>query len=233
MMNDETSVGRSASAGGTTVDRTTVDRAVVTARHRGLLAELVAPGDWWDGADRRAVMEEARAARGCAACCDAGRHDATAALPDAAVEVVHRVVNGSGQLDRAWADAQIDRLGDAPYAELIGVTATVVAIDVTARSIGDPPAVLPDAVAGAPARERPSDVGDIGAWIPMTVEKQLANVSRALSLVPRTNATWRALVTESYSRGPEMLELVWDRALSRPQIELIASRVSTLQECFY
>ena len=67
----------------------------------------------------------------------------------------------------------------------------------------------------------------------MTEEKLLANVSRALSLVPRTNATWRALVAESYSRGPEMLELTWERALTRPQTELIAAQVSRLQECFY
>ena len=67
----------------------------------------------------------------------------------------------------------------------------------------------------------------------MTEEKLLANVSRALSLVPRTNAVWRTLVTESYSRGPEMLELTWQRALTRPQTELIAAQISRLQECFY
>ena len=46
-------------------------------------------------------------------------------------------------------------------------------------------------------------------------------------------ATWRALVNESYSRGPQMLELTWERALTRPQVELIAAHVSRLQECFY
>ena len=29
-------------------------------------------------------------------------------LPAAAVEVIHRVVNDSGRLTRAWADVQID-----------------------------------------------------------------------------------------------------------------------------
>ena len=61
----------------------------------------------------------------------------------------------------------------------------------------------------------------------------LANVSRALSLVPLTNTTWRTLVNDSYSRGPQMLTLTWERALSRPQIELIAARVSQLNDCFY
>jgi hypothetical protein len=147
--------------------------------------------------------------------------------------VIDRVVNDSGSLTPAWAADQIDVLGDGPYAELVGVTAIITALDVFARAIGDPPLDLLPPQPGLPAGERPAGVGDVGAWIAMTEEKALANVSRALSLVPRTNATWRALVTESYSRGPEMLELTWDRALTRPQVELVAAQVSRLQECFY
>jgi hypothetical protein len=202
-----------------------VDHQTIAALQGRLLTELAAPGDWWDGASRRAIMEEARvAAAGLAA---------RGPLPAAAVEVIHRVVNDSGQLTRAWADDQIDALGDGPYAEVVGVTAIVTALDVFARAIGDHPPDLLAPVDGSPAAERPDGVGDVGAWIAMTEEKALANVSRALSLVPRTNATWRALVTESYSRGPQMLELTWERALTRPQIELVAAQISKLQECFY
>jgi hypothetical protein len=193
----------------------------VTERHRRLLGELTGPGDWWDGAARREIMAEARAP------------GASDALPPAAVEVVRRVVSESGRLDRTWADAQIAVLGAERYAEVVGVTAIVTAVDVYARAVGDDALELPEATAGPPAAERPPGVGDVGAWIPMTLDKALANVSRALSLVPRTNATWRALVTESYSRGPEMLELTWSRALTRPQIELVAATVSRQQECFY
>ena len=210
-----------------------VDVDTVGALHQRLLAELATPGDWWDATARRALMEEARAARGCARCADGGGHDPTAALPVAAIEVVHRVVNEPGRLTRSWADRQIDELGDARYAEIVGVTATVVAIDVAARSMGDVAPALADPVDGPPAGFRPEDVGPVGAWIPMTEVKLLANVTRALSLVPRTNATWRSLVTESYSRGPQMLELTWRRALTRPQTELIAAQVSRLQGCFY
>ncbi len=177
-------------------------------------------------------MEESRAARRCAVC-PADQHAATDALSASAVEVIHRVVNDSGSLTRSWAEVHIDSLGDAYYAELVAVTAIIVAIDVYTRAIGDRQHDLLAPIEGPPAAERPDDVGDVGAWIPMTQTKQLANVSRALSLVPRTNATWRALVTESYSRGPEMLELTWQRALTRPQIELIAAQVSRLQQCFY
>jgi hypothetical protein len=154
-------------------------------------------------------------------------------LPATAVEVIHRVVNHSYRLSRAWAEVQVGDLGDGPYAEVVGVTATLVALDVYARSIGDSPPELLPPVDGPPAAERPDGVGDVGAWIAMAEEKLMANVTRALSLVPRTNATWRSLVNDAYSRGPQMLELTWERALSRPQVELIAAQVSKLQECFY
>ncbi len=203
-----------------------VDRHGIAALHHRLLTDLAGPGDWWDGAARRAIIEEARAANG-------GGPTGRRALPAAAVEVIDRVVNDSGRLTHRWADAQIAVLGDGPYAEIVGVTAIVTALDVTTRAIGDRPLELLAPHDGAPAAERPDGMGDVGAWIPMTEEKALANVSRALSLVPRTNATWRALVTESYSRGPQMLELTWERALTRPQIELVAAQVSLLQECFY
>jgi hypothetical protein len=210
-----------------------VDIGAVTALHERLLGELALPGDWWDAAGRQALMQEARAARRCAGCHEGARHDSTSVLSGPAIDVVHSVVNHSGQLTRAWADARVEELGDATYAEIVGVTAIVVGIDVAARAVGAPLPAFADPVAGAPARDRPADVGWVGAWIPMTEQKLLANVTRALSLVPRTNATWRTLVTESYSRGPQMLDLIWDRALTRPQTELVAAHVSRLQECFY
>jgi hypothetical protein len=222
---------------------TVIDRAAVASLQTQVIAELASPGDWWDGKERRAAIEEARAARSCVLC-DArrsalspaaisDRHGPHGTLSEAAVDVIHRVVNDPGRLTRGWADAQIAVLGDAVYAELVALTAIIVAIDAYARSIGSSPPELPEPSDGEPARERPGDVGDVGAWIPMTEQKMLANVSRALSLVPRTNRTWRTLVNDSYSRGPQMLALTWDRALSRPQIELVAARVSQLNECFY
>lgn len=222
---------------------TVIDRDGVASLHAEVLAELASPGDWWDARSRRSALEEARAARSCAVC-EARRgtlspeaitdgHASRDLLSDAAIEVIHRIVNDPGRLTRCWADAQIAALGDAVYAELVAMTAIIVAIDVCARSLGAPPPDLIEPIDGVPARVRPDDLGDVGAWIPMTEQKVMANVSRALSLVPRTNMTWRLLVNESYSRGPQMLALTWERALSRPQIELVAARVSQLNQCFY
>ena len=60
-----------------------------------------------------------------------------------------------------------------------------------------------------------------------------ANVISALSLVPE-NVRWLHDLSEGHylsfaeMRMPDPL-----RAISRPQIELIAARVSALNECFY
>ena len=117
----------------------TIDRGVVASLHAQVLAELASPGDWWDAPSRRAAIEEARAARSCGVCdarratlspeAVAERHRSHDVLSDAAVEVIHRVVNDPGRLTRRWADAQIAALGDAVYAELVAVTAIIVAID--------------------------------------------------------------------------------------------------------
>ena len=85
--------------------------------------------------------------------------------------------------------------------------------------------------AGTPARDRPDDVGDVGAWVAQTTGETRANVSRTLSLVPITNEPWRQLVDSHYSRGAEFMAKQWDRALSRPQVEMIASRTTSLNEC--
>ena len=111
--------------------------------------------------------------------------------------------------------------------------ATRFAIDRFAVALGAELRPLPEPGHGQPTRVRPDGVGDVGAFVSQSIDKRLANVSRAASLVPDTAAIWQSVVTQQYSRGPEFAELVWDRPLSRPQVEVIAATVSRLNECFY
>ena len=60
------------------------------------------------------------------------------------------------------------------------------------------------------------------------------NVSRALSLVPSANQLFMANVRSMYSSsGGGFDDMVWEGPLSRPQAELLAARVSSINECFY
>lgn len=162
-----------------------------------------------------------------------GSHAATNLLPAAAVEVAHRVASDPGRLTRAWAEQQIEALGEEVYTEVVGVTAITSVIDHFHRATARPMPTLPTPEPGDPSCVRPDDVGDVGAWVSQSTGPTTANVSRTLSLVPVTNATWRSLVNSHYSRGAEFLEPVWSRALTRPAVELIASRTTGLNECFY
>ena len=206
---------------------------------------LSGPGDWLTGPERLAVWAEVRAAstdeldraRRAAVSPNAvdGHHGATDVLPGAAVEVAHRVASDPGRLTRPWADAAVAELGEERYTEVVGVVAIAEVVDRFAGAMGleVPPLPQPPAPAGEPARHRPEGVGDVGAWVAQRTEKALANVSRSLSLVPATNRTWRGLVDAHYARGAAFFELRWDRALARPQVELVAGRVTALLECFY
>jgi hypothetical protein len=204
---------------------------------------VAAPGDWLTGRERVAVWREARdshtnpldQARRKALSPNAvvGEHDATPELSAAAVEVAHRTASDPGRLTRRWAERHIASLGEEVYTELVGVTAIVSVLDRFDRAMGRAERPLPEPVDGDPARVRPDDVGDVGAWVSQTIGPTRANVSRTLSLVPTTNSTWRQLVDTHYSRGAEFVNLRWEFPLSRPQAELVAARTTALNECFY
>lgn len=215
----------------------------IEAAQRSAAHAVAEPGDWLTGHERVAVWREVRDA--CINPLDRARrealsphaveggHDATPELSAAAMEVVHRTASDPGRLTRRWADEHIAVLGEEIYTELIGVTSIVTVLDRFDRAMGRPERELPEPVAGEPARVRPDDVGDVGAWVSQTTGPTRANVSRTLSLVPVTNRTWRQLVDTHYSRGAEFTNLRWDFPLRRPQAELVASRTTALNECFY
>jgi hypothetical protein len=204
---------------------------------------LAGPGDWLTGAERIAVWQHVRDAatneldrRRLAALTPSavdGSHPASGPLSATDVDVVHRIASDPGRLTRAWAEAAMAVIGEERYTELVGVTAIAAALDRFDDAMGTPRVDLPEPVAGEPTRVRPDGVGDTGAWVSQTVEKTRANVVRTLSLVPVTNEAWRAIVDSHYTRGPQFFDLAWDRALRRPQVELLAARTTVAQQCFY
>lgn len=226
------------------------------AAHRRAWERLAAPGAWWTGAEKVAIAAEARAARTCALCRErkaalspyavAGEHAATALLPAPAVEAAHRIASDPGRLTRAWYDETLAAgLFDAHYVELLGVVVTLVNLDALHRALGVAPEPLPEPRAGEPSRERPPATPG-GAWVPWlpldsAVGRELfegrplvPNVARALSLVPDAVRQLKELSEAHYLP----IDLVTNprarvAALSRAQMELVAGRVSALNECFY
>jgi hypothetical protein len=233
-------------------------RDAFAAAHTRFWRRLASPGAWWTGADRVAIAAEVRHARHCALCqarkaaltpaAVIGHHDHLGALPEVAVDVIHRVVTDPGRLSRTWfQETMAAGLSAEQYVELLGTLVALVSIDSFCRGIGVPLHPLPTPQPGAPSHYRPPSAMREDAWVPMIpiaratgAEADLyggqavGNVIRALSLVPDEVRTLCDLSAVHYlPMGQVRDPSAAVGALNRMQMELIAGRVSALRQCFY
>ena len=198
---------------------------------------IAAAGCAWTGAQRVALATQAREARRQRRnppWLRDGLPDAGDLLPAAAVEVARTIAADAHKIDRAWAEPKISELGDAAYVEIAALVATTCAIDTFAEALGVPCEPLPEPQAGEPDGVKNEQTVDAGAYVPLQDPWQGPNVGRALSLVPAQNAMFFGIVMTMYGGPQSFFEMVWeDGPLSRPQVELLAARVSSVNECFY
>jgi hypothetical protein len=165
------------------------------------------------------------------------------------VDVIHRVSTDSGRLSKDWFDQVIaGGLDVERYVELIGVVTATAGLDYFAIALGVELFPLPEALPGEPSRHRP-DAKSGEAWVPMLDPADVTgpeadvfggpsatfvpNIVRALSLVPDQVRTLRANARSHYFDIQEMSDPTARRTLDRLQIELVAARVSAMNECFY
>ena len=111
--------------------------------------------------------------------------------------------------------------------ELVSVVASAVIVDTFAQGMGRDLGDLPDAEPGAPAFDTATDVVDEGAYLPIARQGR-ANILRSLGLVPSALRLFFDTFNHSYTMQPGSRF-----AIDRRQVELIASRVSAVNQCFY
>jgi hypothetical protein len=235
-------------------------REDLAAAHRGAWQWIASPGTWWSGPERVAIAEAARRAPSCKLCTErratlsplavSGEHDGDAALPAAAVDAVHRLVTDASRLSKGWLEKTLaGGISDAHYVELLGVVVSLQSVDAFHRAMGLPLEPLPHPLAGEPTRERPACAREGMGWFATIAAKDavgeygdlypkapvVANVMRAMSLVPDNVRMLKKLSAAQYVPHEIVAKVSAQtgRALSRAQIELIAGRVSALNECFY
>ena len=107
------------------------------------------------------------------------------------------------------------------------MTASSVIVDTFTQGMGLDMPELPEPVSGAPTLTRSDDVEDAGAWLPLARQGR-ANILRSLGLVPSALKLFFATFGRSYFMAPDS-----HFALDRAQVELVAARVSAVNECFY
>lgn len=216
------------------------------------------PGDWWTGAERVAILEEARVAAHCTLCAERKRalspnavakaHAANALLPAVAVDAAHRIATDPGRLSSSWfEDCQQLGLAAAQVVELGAIVATVTVADTLARGLGAERLASPPAAPGEPARKLPPGLTIAGAWAPMVPVDNAEGLIKTVYEGARTTAGFVFNVVRSLTSSPSGWSLFFqtflpnysthgptaEGGLSRVQVELLASSTSAYNDCFY
>lgn len=229
----------------------------ITGAHERAWERMSGPGSWLTGDERVKVMAETRHARDCATCAKIREalspfavkdaHDAGTDLPGNRIDAIHMIVADPGRLTRSWYDRTIaSGIAETHFVEIVSAVAHATAIDTFARGIGIPLRPLPTAREGKPSHYRPAEARQHKAWVPNIAWDGFgpneadyfvgpeANIRRALTLVPDEARGFFDVVAAQYLAGPQMRDFSREfRAITHLQIELIAARVSALNQCTY
>lgn len=233
-------------------------RSDIVAEQERVWAHIAGPGSWFDGEARLAIAAETRLARDCPLCLArkealspnavAGDHTHGGKLPEALVEVIHRVTTDPARLSMAWRDqTKADGVDDGPYVEAVGVAIQTISLDTFARGLGLPPRPLPQPRPGAATGYRPPSARMEAAYVPLITpgeetgaEANIYNgmvgayIQRALTLVPDEQRSWFSLVGAQYLTSAQMRDFEQEpRAITHAQIEFLAGRISALNQCLY
>ena len=228
--------------------------------HSRFWDRLASPGCWLTAAQKVAVARELRHAHDCNLCQArkvaispyqvAGDHSTVSGdLTDNMVEVVHRIVTDPARLTRKWFDGLMSGgLTPEVYVEILGTLVHTLVIDEFCRGLGMPLNDLPVPKPGEPTGYRPDKaISGRGAWVPVLPSvledgpeadlwQRGANVARAMSLVPDEVRTLMDTIACHYIPYESVMggwTLCPNGGLNRIQMEVVAARVSSHNECFY
>lgn len=228
-------------------------RADLDAIHESQLSKMAAPGTWGNGVQRLAVVAEARRAGIEAGLLEEPADGGAASdveLPDVACRVIGLLATSPKDFQKDDYDQAIaDGLSPEEYVELVGLVSRGNDLDVFARGIGVPLRPLPAPQAGEPTRDRPDAAVQEEAWPPTIPNPpdggQLADklygghpkpyIVRGLSLVPEEMLAHVEMEEVQYLPLKNILEPQYQHheGFTRSQVEIVAGRVSALNECFY
>ena len=177
------------------------------------------PGVWMTGAQTVDVLRLAR------------RPDPANSSDDPASEAASLIADRAASTTADSVEQLESRgLRREHFVEIVGVVSRGIAIDTYERGIGRPPRDLPTPLPGLPsgdivagARRRAGWVPTVGAIGPPT----------ALNAVTSEAAAQEALHGALYLSYAEMGDIHAERGLTRAQMELVAARVSYLNDCLF
>jgi hypothetical protein len=156
---------------------------------------------------------------------------------DPLLDVAHRITRHAGTITESWYRQVIAAGMDAlTWVEILGVVASVVPPITFARGVGAPVPELPPPLPGLRSGRLAAQIVDARLnWVPVAAPADaVASVVQALSALPDEWANLWQLAEAQYMGDRQMDDPQWNRGtLSRPQMELVAARLSLLRECFF
>ena len=216
------------------------------------LAALGGPGSWFDGAERLALAAEVRNAR-----IEAGVQEApkliiaeTSELPAEALRFARKLAVEPAMMEQTDCEQVLAAgVSDAQYVEIVGLVSRLTDMDIVARGVDIPLAPLPPIVAGKLSGERPASAVEEGAWVATVPagkaggedakaiygDAMMPFIVRAMSLVAAETHDHLELEQAQYLPLARFGEFDYQhhKGLTRAQVEVVAGRVSALNDCFY
>ncbi|MBT5570580.1 MAG: hypothetical protein HOJ90_05105 [Alphaproteobacteria bacterium] len=220
--------------------------------HAAQFERFARAGTWGTAVQRLAVISEARQAG-----IDAGMLEAPedggavsdVELPEDVRAIIRCLAASPRDFDMGtYQQARDAGLSDAEFAELVAIVSFIVNLDVYARGIGVPLRPFAEPQPGNPSREQPVEAVLEQAFVPTipnppeggAIAKEMYGpfkpyIMRALSIVPDEFRAHLELEQAQYVLLPKIMDFDYNHheGLTRPQVEVVAGRVSAINDCFY
>lgn len=185
------------------------------------------PGSFLNGEERLFVARAAREFR-------LGETPTNPLLPRAVIDAVrHLAVEPWAITDSHVFEWDVAGLHKLAYLEIVSIVARMAALDAWTDGVGMPAPRLPVTVdRGFPIAVVDRAARTTTAWVPIV---GVPRADTAMSALPEEAASIDDLLRTLYL-PPELImatDADSERLLSRPQIELIAARTSSINECVY
>ena len=192
--------------------------------YRELWSHLADPGPTLPGTQRVALAEYVRVTR-------RGGTPPNMDLSSSLLTLASTLFGDPGLVDRSMVRRAADEVGDPMVVEVISIVSMLSAVDGAHRALSAELEPLPEPLEGAPTNEIAEGLKQRRTHVPMPA----GAIPVALDLLPLVGRVFQNSFGPQYMTEREMSldDFGRDPGLNRAQIEVVSSRTSLLNKCFY